>query len=189
MKTIDCRGLACPMPVINTKKYFEGIEEGEALVIVDNEIANTNVSRFAENEGFTVKSELDHEDYKLTIKKEALEIKKETKDGFVIMITTDKLGEGSDELGKTLMKSYIYALSESKEIPEEILLLNGGVKLTTEGSEVLESLEELDKKGSKIISCGACLDFYNLKDKLKIGEIGNMYTIVEISNSKRTIKI
>lgn len=189
MKKIDCRGLACPMPVISTKKYFESIEEGVAEVIVDNEIANTNITRFSENEGFKVESKLENGDYILTITKEKTSKTLEKKEGFAIMITTDKLGEGSEELGKTLMKSYVYALSESKEIPEEIIFLNGGVKLTSERSEVIESLEELSKKGSRIISCGACLDFYGLKDDLKIGEIGNMYTIVEISNSKRTLKI
>ena len=99
------------------------------------------------------------------------------------------MGEGDDALGKILMKSYMYALSESSEIPEELVFLNGGVKLVTEGTEVLDSIKELERKGTKIISCGTCLDFYGLKDKLLTGEVSNMYTIVEIMNSKRIVKI
>ncbi|WP_024614003.1 sulfurtransferase-like selenium metabolism protein YedF [Clostridium sp. Ade.TY] len=189
MKNINCIGLACPKPVIETKKYFDSIESGEAVVTVDNEIANTNVTRFAENAGFTVNSALEGDLFKITIVKELVEEKKEKKDTFSIIITTDKMGEGDDKLGETLMKSYMYALTEATDIPEEIVFLNSGVKLVTEGSEVIDSIRELEKKGVKIVSCGTCLDFYGLKDKLLIGEVSNMYTIVEIMNSKRAIKI
>lgn len=189
MKIIDCIGLTCPKPVIETKKYFESIEGGEAVIIVDNEIANTNITRFAENSGFTVNSVEEEGVFKLTIIKESENNSCNRKDIFSIIITTDKLGEGSEELGKVLMKSYMYALSEATEIPEEIVFLNSGVKLVTEGSEVFDSIKELEDKGTKIISCGTCLDFYGLKDKLLTGEISNMYAIVEIMNSKRVIKI
>lgn len=189
MKTINCVGLPCPKPVIETKKYFEGIEKGEAIVIVDNEVANTNVTRFAENSGFSVKSVEEDGLFKLTISKKSEQNKEDKKDTFSIVISTDKMGEGDDALGKILMKSYMYALSESSEIPEELVFLNGGVKLVTEGTEVLDSIKELERKGTKIISCGTCLDFYGLKDKLLTGEVSNMYTIVEIMNSKRAIKI
>ncbi|MBP1890677.1 selenium metabolism protein YedF [Clostridium moniliforme] len=189
MKTINCVGLPCPKPVIETKKYFEGIEKGEAIVIVDNEVANTNVTRFAENSGFSVKSVEEDGLFKLTISKKSEQNKEDKKDTFSIVISTDKMGEGDDALGKILMKSYMYALSESSEIPEELVFLNGGVKLVTEGTEVLDSIKELERKGTKIISCGTCLDFYGLKDKLLTGEVSNMYTIVEIMNSKRIVKI
>ncbi|MEG1003726.1 MAG: sulfurtransferase-like selenium metabolism protein YedF, partial [Clostridium sp.] len=113
----------------------------------------------------------------------------EDKDTFSIIITTDKMGEGDEKLGTMLMKSYMYALSEATEIPDELIFLNSGVKLVTEGTDVIESIKELERKGTKVISCGACLDFYNLKENLLTGEIGNMYAIVEIMNSKRVIKI
>lgn len=189
MKNINCIGLACPKPVIETKKYFDSIESGEAIVTVDNEIANNNVTRFAENVGFTVNSTLEGDLFKIKITKRSAEAVSEKKDTFSIIITTDKMGDGDDRLGETLMKSYMYALTEATDIPEEIVFLNAGVKLVTEGSEVIESVRELEKKGVKIISCGTCLDFYGLKEQLLIGEISNMYTIVEIMNSKRVIKI
>ncbi|MGL5414168.1 MAG: sulfurtransferase-like selenium metabolism protein YedF [Clostridium sp.] len=189
MNRVDCRGLECPRPVVETKKYFENIDKGIAIVLVDNEIANTNVSRFAEGAGFLVKSELKDDIYEITIEKREEQIEGKQKDSFSILITTDKLGEGNDDLGKTLMKSYLYALSEATEVPDEIIFLNGGVKLTSGNSNVVESIKEIENKGVKIISCGACLDFYNLKEELKVGEVGNMYTIVEITNKKRIVKI
>ncbi len=88
------------------------------------------------------------------------------------------------------MKGYLYTLSESDIIPKELIFLNGGVKLTVKGSEVLESLQNLEKRGVKILSCGTCLDFYGIKDNLAIGEISNMYTIVESMNtSNKVIKL
>ena len=112
------------------------------------------------------------------------------KDGYTLLITTDKLGEGREEWGKILMKSYFYALSESDKLPTDIIFLNSGVFLTIEGSEILNILEGMSKKGIVISSCGTCLDFYNLKGKLKLGEISNMYFIVDkISNSTKVIKL
>ncbi|WP_297630123.1 sulfurtransferase-like selenium metabolism protein YedF [uncultured Clostridium sp.] len=189
MNKIDCRGLMCPKPVIETKKYFDKIKEGKAEVTVDNEIANNNIIRFAEGAGFKVESNAQENNFIITITKENESKKASNVGGFSIIVGTDKLGEGNDELGKTLMKSYLYALSESNEIPDELIFLNGGVKLTTEGSNALESIKDIEKKGTKVISCGACLDFYNLKEKLNVGEVGNMYTIVEIMNTKRVVKL
>lgn len=189
MKIIDCRGLACPAPVIETKKYFENIESGEAVVLVDNEIANTNIKRLAESLGYISNSTIEEEIYKIVITKKLQKKESEDKDTFSIIITTDKMGEGDEKLGTMLMKSYMYALSEATEIPDELIFLNSGVKLVTEGTDVIESIKELERKGTKVISCGACLDFYNLKENLLTGEIGNMYAIVEIMNSKRVIKI
>lgn len=96
-----------------------------------------------------------------------------------MVISKNTLGSGDDKLGSALMKSYLYALSESDKIPSDLLFLNGGVKLTVEGSDCLETIQTLKNKGVNILSCGTCLDFYGIKDKLKVGEITNMYTIVE----------
>ncbi|WP_027626065.1 sulfurtransferase-like selenium metabolism protein YedF [Clostridium lundense] len=193
-KVIDCRGLRCPEPVIQTKKYFESISEGEAEVVVDNEIAKNNILKLCKNSGY--KGELKEENhgfYKIVINKE---IQCKCEEGiefnniFTIVISTNKLGEGSEELGAILMKSYLFALSESDQVPTNIIFLNSGVMLTTSGSEVLSSLKTLQEKGANILSCGTCLDYYNLKDKLEIGEISNMYTIVEkMNNSNNTIKL
>jgi selenium metabolism protein YedF len=192
MNIIDCKGLKCPQPVINTKKYFDSIETGEATVIVDNEVAKNNISKFCSSNKLKYSIEEREKLYYINIKKEisSCEVMNFDDNSLVIVITSDKFGNGDDKLGETLMKSYLYALSESDKIPNDLLFLNSGVKLTSKGSEVLESLNKLRERGVYIASCGVCLDFYNLKEKLAIGEITNMYTIVEKMNkASKTIKI
>lgn len=192
---INCKGMNCPLPVVNTKKYFDSIESGVSTTIVDNEVAKNNIVKFAENNGFTFEVKEEDGFYHIIITKgEALVNEDNSKieskaEPFTIVISSDKLGEGNDELGIALMKSYLFALSEADIVPDNLLLLNGGVKLVVEDSLVLESLEKLKDRGVKIQSCGLCLDFYNIKDKLKIGEITNMYAIIETMNSSKTIKL
>jgi len=184
MKEIDARGLVCPQPVILTKKALEGMTEGEVVTIVDNITAKENVSRLAEN--LSCKYEISDENgcYHIKIKKAAGAQSTEIKeDSTVIVITSDKLGQGAEELGKVLIKSYTYALTEATPLPKAVMFLNSGVKLTAEGSEVAENIKKLENSGVEIISCGTCLDFYQLKDKLQVGIVGNMYSIIEKMNS------
>lgn len=189
---IDCKGLKCPAPVINTKKYFDSIESGEATVIVDNEAAKNNVTKLASSSGYRFETTYEKNLYYIKITKECScctginSISKK----FTIVISSNKLGTGDDKLGSVLMKSYLYALSESSNLPTDLIFLNGGVMLTTEGSECIESIKLLSDKGVNILNCGTCLDFYGLKEKLLIGEVSNMYTIVEKMNgADLTIKI
>jgi selenium metabolism protein YedF len=189
---INCKGLKCPQPVINTKKYFDSIEEGTATVVVDNEVSKNNVCKFAKNNSFTAKVEQKKDLFYITIKKDisSYELCHCNEETFTIVISNNKLGLGDDKLGTTLMKSYLYALSESKYLPTNLIFLNGGVKLTVEGSDCIDNLKVLDKKGVNIYSCGTCLDFYGVKEKLSVGEITNMYDIVEKMNSSdKTIKL
>lgn len=190
-KIIDCRGLACPRPVILTKKELETIDSGEITSIVDNEGARQNLQKLAESMGCTSQVESRDGLFYVTIKKDGScpVMNFEDRD-LVILIGSDKLGIGDDKLGAALMKSYMFALSESDIPPKTIMFLNSGVKLTTKGSEVLESLEKLAQRGTEILSCGTCLDFYNLKENLLIGTVSNMYTIVEKMNkASNTIKL
>lgn len=190
MNIIDCRGLACPQPVINTKKYFASIEKGIAEVIVDNEIAKNNILKLASSNKLISKVIEENGIFKIQLEKMNNEKIEENKNNFIILIGSDKFGNGDDRLGITLMKSYLYALSESDKLPTHILMANAGVKLATEGEETLESLKVLKEKGVEILSCGTCLDFYGLKEKLAVGEITNMYTIVEImNNANNTINL
>lgn len=189
---LDCKGLKCPQPVINTKKYFDSIEQGQTTVIVDNEIAKNNISKFAESNGLNSKVEEKDGLFYINIVKEScgckpMEFKEKN---LTIVISNDKLGLGDDTLGTALMKSYMYALTESDNLPCDLLFLNAGVKLAVEGSDCLDSIKTLKEKGVNILSCGTCLDFYGLKEKLAVGEITNMYTIVEKMNSAdNTIKL
>lgn len=190
MRKIDCIGMACPMPVINTKKFFDSIEEGVAEILVDNEVAKNNICKYADGCGYTFEAYEEKGNFIIKVEKKGENKITKNSDEFVIVVGTDKLGQGNDDLGTILMKGYLYTLSENDVIPKELIFLNGGVKLTVEGSEVLESLKNLEKRGVKILSCGTCLDFYGIKEDLAIGEISNMYTIVESMNtSNKVIKL
>lgn len=190
-KIIDCKGLACPKPVILTKKELEAMDFGELVSIVDNDTARENLIRLAES--MCCKSRVEEKDnlfYVTITKSESCSTPSIEKMNLVILIGSDKLGSGDEKLGTALMKSYIFALSESDMLPRTIMFLNSGVKLTTDGSDVLESLNKLKDMGVEILSCGTCLDFYSLKDKLLIGDVTNMYTIVEkMNNASNTIRI
>lgn len=190
MKEINCLGMECPLPIIKTKKYFDSIEKGEAIVIVDNKISSDNIVKYAI--GCNYNSTVVNKDNKfiITIVKDTITEKLESNDKFVIIVSTDKLGEGDNSLGEILMKGYIYTLSESDILPNKIILLNSGVKLAVNTSPVLDSLIKLKERNVEILSCGTCLDFYGLKDDLSIGNITNMYTIVEVMNSyNKVIKL
>lgn len=190
-KTLDARGLQCPMPVIKTKKAFEETQGDLTMdVLVDNDIAVQNVTKFAKSQNFECESQAIGSDFKITIKRgtgymaagENVKPKVKKDGGLCILIGTDKIGRGNDELGAILMKSYIFSLTESRPLPEKLIFLNSGVNLTTTNKEAIENLKKLEQSGTTIISCGTCLDFYNLKDKVAVGSIGNMYDIVDSMN-------
>lgn len=182
MKEIDCRGLACPQPVITTKKALEEMAEGELMVIVDNPSARDNVERFARSQGAMVNVEKKGNDFHLRIqKKGAYDLAESAKkaEKVVVYVNSNLMGVGEDPLGAILMRSFLKTLLDLKPIPSRLIFVNSGVRLTTEGSEVLESLKALSEKGAEILSCGTCLDFYRLKEKLRIGIISNMYDIAQ----------
>ena len=107
----------------------------------------------------------------------------------VVAVSSATMGHGNDELGKALMKGFIYALSQLEELPRTILFYNGGAHLTVEGSASLEDLKTMEAQGVEIMTCGTCLDFYGLKDKLAVGTVTNMYSIVEtLSKASKVIK-
>lgn len=176
------------------KEADEGAEE--ITVIVDNETAKLNVTKLASQLRYSVTAE-NKEDgiYILLIKgaesKEQSEIVSKTQNKNIgYLITSDKLGKGSDDLGRILMKSFLFTLSETKPYPDFLIFLNSGVKLTTEGSESIEDLIKLKEGSVEIVSCGTCLDFFEIKSKLQVGSVSNMYDIVDmISNSTNTVTI
>lgn len=195
IKEIDARGQACPRPVILTKKELDNLLEGSVTTIVDNEVAKENVSKLAQSLGlsFSVdkKSEVEYHiqivkgEANKSIKEEiSVKLEKNT-----IAIGSNKMGQGEEELGKILMKSFIYTVSQTEPYPENIVFFNSGVYLTCEDSPVLDDLKALQSKGVDIQSCGTCLDYYNLKKKLKVGGISNMYSIYEKMKLASTINI
>ncbi|MEW9121404.1 MAG: sulfurtransferase-like selenium metabolism protein YedF [Thermotaleaceae bacterium] len=193
-KQIDARGWNCPKPVIETKKLLENIPEGNVTTIVDNEIAKENVTKLAKSMDYDVDVKEMGGDYYINIysgevSKEPLLKPKKLKE-MTILVGSDVMGAGAEELGKVLMKGFIYTLTEYTPYPKTILFINSGVRLTSEGSEVIDYLRQLESEGVEILSCGTCLDYYNLKNKLMVGGVTNMYTIVDKMNSaKNTIKL
>jgi len=193
IKELDARGLSCPQPVMQTKNMLEKMTKGMLLVIVDNSIARENVKRFAESNGCSVKIEEKTGEYLLTIiKGEVPEVNNNIKAGVrqIILISTDVLGKGDRKLGVTLMDAFLYTLVDADPRPQKIILLNEGVRLAISGSSVLDALEVLHNKGVEILSCGTCLNFYQLTDKLKIGTVTNMVEVVEsLSKADKVICI
>ncbi len=192
---IDARGLACPKPVINTKKELDNIEEGIVIVTVDNNIAKQNILKLSNSlncESRIIKEEKDL--ISIEIKKgDNVIIEEQIKDELdnkCIFISSNKMGNGNDELGEILMKGFVYTLTESKPYPKSILLVNSAVKLSTENYDTVQNLKILEESGVEILSCGTCLDYYGLKESITVGSITNMYTIVDImKNSSQTISI
>jgi len=181
METIDCRNQACPAPVINVKKALEA--QGGVRVILDDGAPRENVTRFSRNRGYQVAEQQDGASWVLTISgapDKAGPASLPAPDGSrILLITSDRLGDGPEELGRLLMKNFIHTLLESSELPSRMFFLNTGVFLTCEGSDVLEALGKLHGMGIEIFSCGMCLDFFKLKDKLQAGATTNMLTTVE----------
>lgn len=192
---LDMRGQKCPQPVIQTKAALEAMGEGVLEVIVDNDAARDNILRFAafkkyeasagsEKAGeFIVtitkgKPEPEAKEEKQTEPEKEPEIVCPTSET-VILITSARIGDDNDALGRELMVSFIDVLTQATRLPDKILFMNSGVTLTIEGSPVLDALQELKGKGVEIFSCGRCLEYLHLKDKLRVGEITNMYATAE----------
>ncbi len=202
MRTIDCRGLACPQPVLETKKALEGFVGEEIIVLLDDPASKENVRRFAESQGHRVSVSEDKGVFELRIDRGrkkgepicAEEKPKErqslTSSDFIVFIDSDSLGRGPEELGKILIRSFLQTLEQSEAQPQKIILINSGVKLACEGSEVLEDLQEFSLKGVEILSCGTCLDYFGIKKKLKVGKVSNMYEIlISLTQAGKVIKI
>ena len=183
---IDGRGLACPGPVIAVKKALEGLSNGVVTIFLDNSIAKENVSKFATAHGCRVSIAEEDGGFLLTISKgevvSEVPVTSEQKvtGDTVYVFSQDTLGHGNRELGAVLTKGFMYTLIETMPRPKTLVFMNSGVLLTIEGSPVLDHLAKLAQEGVNILSCGTCLDYFEVKDKLAIGEITNMYTIVEV---------
>lgn len=191
---VDARGLACPQPVIATKRALDAIREGVVTTIVDNAVARENVVKFAAANGCEASVEEKGGHYHIRITKGeppagCCEAAPAEGDGPVYLITRETLGHGSDELGAVLMKSFFFSLGEIEPLPRAILLINGGVKLAAEGSPVVEYLASFAECGVKVLSCGTCLDYFKIRDRLAAGGVTNMYTILAELSAAKTITI
>lgn len=194
MITVNAMGDNCPIPVIKTKKAMQALTGPDTIeVLVDNEIAVQNVSKMASAQGGQVNAEkLGEKEYKVTIRMQGAPdgsgsaeenagavCRPDQRGDAIVVVSSDRMGSGNDELGKVLIKGFIFAVTQLDVLPRKMLFYNGGATLTTEGSDSLEDLKSLEAQGVEILTCGTCLDYYQLKDKLAVGTVTNMYSIVE----------
>lgn len=191
MITVNAIGDNCPIPVIKTKKAMQALTGPETIeVLVDNEIAVQNVSKMAASSGGKVTSEKKGEkEFRIVIEMEGAPAQSageeevacipDSRGNMVVVVASDRMGEGNDALGKVLIKGFIFAVTQLETLPKTMLFYNGGATLTCEGSDSLEDLKSLEAQGVEIMTCGTCLDYYGLKEKLAVGSVTNMYSIVE----------
>ena len=186
LKQLDCRGLACPAPVLQTKEAMEKNHLDIIKVVVDNEASKQNVSRFMESQNLEVAVEQEGNDFHITGKRQkevshkapvAERFEKERKK-IMVMIATDRMGYGDDVLGRKLMTSFVKTLKEMGDELWRLVFVNNGVKLTIEGSEILPVLKDYKAEGLQILVCGTCLTHFDLLDKKQVGETTNMLDIV-----------
>ncbi|MCL2559802.1 MAG: sulfurtransferase-like selenium metabolism protein YedF [Turicibacter sp.] len=192
MFKIDAMGDVCPLPVIKARKALK--EHAQIFITVDNEISTQNLSKMATQLGLPVEvGKESATSYRVYIGAgdKAVEVAPSARvatDDYVVVINAQTMGVGDDQLGYALLKGFTYSLAEQDTLPSHVLLYNGGVHLSVEGSEVLDDLNALVTAGVEILSCGACLDFYGLTEKLAVGEVTNMYRIVELMSQHHVVR-
>ena len=181
---LDLSGLACPLPVIRTKEALEKGQTQDFIVVVDNEAARDNVTRFAEGRGCTVQVAAQGTCFHLTIQPPAGQAS-----GTCLMpaaqtilkvavFASDRMGDGDPALGDILMRAFLQSMVQM-EVPNKLLFYNRGVFLTLNDSPVLPELNSLAEMGVELLVCGTCLDFYKIRERLAVGKVSNMFTILE----------
>jgi selenium metabolism protein YedF len=189
---VDARGLPCPQPVIRTRNAMREAAVGDAITtLVSGADQVSNVHRLAERAGWLVTSQPTEDGYAVhLVKGEAAEEPEltpeetacaapEARSGTVLVLSSNTMGRGDDELGDILIRSLVHTMTEIDALPETIILFNAGVKLAVEGSPLLDDLQALQDQGIEILVCGTCLGYYELKEKLAVGVVSNMYDIAE----------
>lgn len=187
--TVDARGLACPQPVILTKKALASAGDGRVTTIVDSPTSEVNVSRMARKAGWQVTVETQVDGTYLHLSREGAATPETLPVGragalpatgpLVVYISADRMGRGQDELGGILIRAFLHTLNEIAPLPDTLIFVNTGVRLVIEGSPVLEDLQMLDSQGVDILACGTCLNYLELTEQVAIGTVSNMYDIAE----------
>ena len=206
MTHVDARGDACPLPVVKAKRAISELKgAGQVEILVDNEIAVQNLTKMANQKGYKVSSrKLADRQYQVVMEigeagdaeaapetgvSEPEACMPDARDNTVVVISSATMGEGDPELGRILMKGFLYALTQLDTLPKTLLFYNGGAFLTCEASASLEDLKSLEAQGVQILTCGTCLNHYGLTEKLKVGEVTNMYVIAEtMAGASKIIK-
>lgn len=190
---IDARNLTCPKPVVMTLEALPKLAAGESLeVLVNDEVAVGNLTRLAAQKGCFLATATNGDETTLTLTpRGTVEAKRSALDeaadicqipdtsSSVVMFGSATMGTGNDELGHILVKGLIYALAHQDRVPRKVIFFNGGATLTCEGSESIDDLKELEGRGTVVLTCGTCLDYYGIRDKLAVGGVTNLYEIAQ----------
>ena len=191
---VDVRGSLCPKPVIETKKVSDANPSAVITTIVDNEVSRDNVEKFGESRGYGVAIRQDGKDFYLSMTPNANPVteascKPMNYGNRVILMTKDYLGEGSEELGRNLMKTFWVCMVEADVKPSKIYFINSSVKMVTNDSVHLKNIKKLADAGVEIAACGICLDFYGVKENVGVGSVTNMYAITDAILGDNIVKL
>jgi len=201
MKIIDTSGQQCPAPLIATKRALKDAQTGDALkIITDNQTAFNNICRFLKDNKTKFSFEESNDIWTLTITKQTaelidvtpeesctMEIPHFSKGDFVVAFTSDRMGDGDEELGHLLMKNFVKAIRDLDVLPGKMVFYNKGVILGAEGSPVIDQLKEIEKMGVTMLLCSTCAKYYALEQKIKIGTMSNMFEITQVMSSAGNI--
>lgn len=189
MEHLDLKGKTCPVPVIETKKFLESKEVDEIEIVVDNSTASENVRRFLGSRGYATTVAQEGDIYRIEgcLDQQGItavpgEVKKS-----LVFVDGETMGRGDDELGKILIRAFLNTLKELEVRPWRMIFLNGGVKLVSSDSEYIGILKEIEDLGVEIVSCGTCLDYFHLKDKVGVGRVSNMFEILTSLNEATNV--
>jgi selenium metabolism protein YedF len=201
MRVVDTRGQLCPAPLIEAKKAIKETGRGESFILLtDNQTSFDNLSRFLKDNNCDFHFSKDEDVWKMTITSLTggiSEIRAEEyctpsiahfeKGNYIVVITSDKMGDGDEELGHLLMSNFIKALKDLERLPQKMVFYNKGVMIVTGNSPVIDHLRDLEKMGVELLLCATCVNHYSLADSIGAGTLSNMYTIAEVMTSAGNI--
>lgn len=193
MQIIDARGLGCPKPIILAEEALSKINEGIVTILVDNDSSAENLQRYATRFGYYYEVEKEDNYFKIRIVKgyscRISPTEKETKKNLLVIIASDTIGK-DEVLGRVLMKAFFETMIAIKQLPDMIFLMNTAVRLSTVDEEFIQILKKIEQMGVEIFTCGTCLKFYDLEDKLQVGYRGTTNHFVEgMIDFKKTVWI
>ncbi len=197
MRIVDTKGQPCPAPIIATKRVLKDAKTGETFkVLTDSQTSLNNLTKFLKDNSTEFSVEDTDGIWTIIVTKKSdmtSQVKAEeyctpsvphfARGNFIIAFTSDKMGEGDEELGRILMINFIKAVKELEKLPEKMIFYNNGVKLGSDDSPVLEHLKEIERMGVGILFCATCSNYYSLEDKIKVGSLSNMYEIAQVMAS------
>jgi len=190
MKIVDVKGLKCPMPLIETKRALKELDDDETLkIIIDNDVSKKNVLRFLKDNNISADVKKDNNVFELIINQKGQCIEDAPTEGychseikgdsdFIVVFAKNRIGEGSEDLGKMLVNGFLNTFKEMEKLPGKIIFLNSGIDLVLKGSPTIPVLEDFEKNGVELLACGTCLEFYDKVDEVAVGRVSNAYDIL-----------